>query len=85
MFSVPIGRVIFEIGGTAIREELARDSMYFFVISLRNLYKAICSPPSSRLQVTNENGIHQQVYSAATRIPGLESSKACCRGSIYNS
>lgn len=30
MFSVPIGRVIFEIGGTAIREELARDSMCFY-------------------------------------------------------
>jgi hypothetical protein len=55
--SVPTGRVIFEIGGTPIREELAREGRkscppLFYSNSFLHSFT-----PSSR-QAPNNNGIH---------------------------
>ena len=58
--SVPTGRVIFEIGGIPIREELARESAYLCPrpLALKWTYLG-CSSAASIVQAPNENGVHQ--------------------------
>jgi len=64
---VPIGRVIFEIGGPPIREELARDGPYSY-LSFRNhhLIPLFYSPPPSRSETPHPNGIYIQILTTTT-------------------
>jgi hypothetical protein len=55
--SVPTGRVIFEIGGTPIREELAREGRDFYQ-SLFYSNSFLHSFTTSSRQAPNDNGIH---------------------------
>ena len=55
MLSVPTGRVIFEIGGVPIREELARDSEHIlFPQSISSNFAPALRQASNKLPVLTE-------------------------------
>jgi hypothetical protein len=72
---VPTGRVIFEIGGAPVREELARDGEVVLFSSCISA-KRLCSTSPGRRQATNDRGVHRPEVTASagesTCYPGGE-------------
>jgi hypothetical protein len=54
---VPTGRVIFEIGGAPVREELARDGTVMLLLGHLSTYLSFSASPSWQ-QAPNGHGVH---------------------------